>query len=71
MFESSVNSDGTQTSKADSRRQVLFESSVNSDGTQTRGYAGPYNQPFESSVNSDGTQTILLWSKIYVSLRVV
>ena len=34
-FESSVNSDGTQTSRATYRGKVVFESSVNSDGTQT------------------------------------
>ena len=35
MFESSVNSDGTQTKRAKLERGKMFESSVNSDGTQT------------------------------------
>ena len=35
-FESSVNSDGTQTSAAWNQVGQRFESSVNSDGTQTR-----------------------------------
>ncbi len=34
-FESSVNSDGTQTSTIFEISSILFESSVNSDGTQT------------------------------------
>ena len=34
-FESSVNSDGTQTQKRLNQEKQLFESSVNSDGTQT------------------------------------
>ena len=35
MFESSVNSDGTQTDFIKRLRMHWFESSVNSDGTQT------------------------------------
>ena len=35
MFESSVNSDGTQTNHLQSINTSQFESSVNSDGTQT------------------------------------
>ena len=35
MFESSVNSDGTQTAGDLLRVSGVFESSVNSDGTQT------------------------------------
>ena len=35
MFESSVNSDGTQTFTDIRKRWPVFESSVNSDGTQT------------------------------------
>ena len=38
-FESSVNSDGTQTLKSGSFPDVTFESSVNSDGTQTNAAA--------------------------------
>ena len=34
-FESSVNSDGTQTATTAATRTWEFESSVNSDGTQT------------------------------------
>ena len=37
MFESSVNSDGTQTLRGEKIGNNLFESSVNSDGTQTIG----------------------------------
>ena len=37
MFESSVNSDGTQTILHICFSKVQFESSVNSDGTQTIG----------------------------------
>ena len=37
MFESSVNSDGTQTDEKYSKYDIPFESSVNSDGTQTAG----------------------------------
>ena len=36
MFESSVNSDGTQTDSVVQSTVAKFESSVNSDGTQTR-----------------------------------
>ena len=36
MFESSVNSDGTQTKECEIMAEYLFESSVNSDGTQTK-----------------------------------
>ena len=35
MFESSVNSDGTQTYLDEKATYPVFESSVNSDGTQT------------------------------------
>ena len=35
MFESSVNSDGTQTIYIYTKGTRMFESSVNSDGTQT------------------------------------
>ena len=35
MFESSVNSDGTQTEYQEVSADYTFESSVNSDGTQT------------------------------------
>ena len=35
LFESSVNSDGTQTFIGKRMNKALFESSVNSDGTQT------------------------------------
>ena len=57
MFESSVNSDGTQTNTRASYIELGFESSVNSDGTQTlKGAYGAWLM-FESSVNSDGTQT--------------
>ena len=36
LFESSVNSDGTQTYLTDVHMWEKFESSVNSDGTQTK-----------------------------------
>ena len=35
-FESSVNSDGTQTRELPQQERQQFESSVNSDGTQTK-----------------------------------
>ena len=57
MFESSVNSDGTQTNHLQSINTSQFESSVNSDGTQTRFTRISKGIRFESSVNSDGTQT--------------
>ena len=56
-FESSVNSDGTQTDSRRGTGQHRFESSVNSDGTQTRYSLEHVSHLFESSVNSDGTQT--------------
>ena len=56
-FESSVNSDGTQTLRAQSTHARRFESSVNSDGTQTFHRLNLDWLMFESSVNSDGTQT--------------
>ena len=70
-FESSVNSDGTQTTFQKFIVCHMFESSVNSDGTQTLylikiGYA-----TFESSVNSDGTQTKEKTDNITGCLRVV
>ena len=43
MFESSVNSDGTQTALAQASQGYRFESSVNSDGTQTRSTDRPAN----------------------------
>ena len=58
MFESSVNSDGTQTAKNLPILILLFESSVNSDGTQTLDPFIHLFTLFESSVNSDGTQTL-------------
>ena len=56
-FESSVNSDGTQTIPFVDFVVYLFESSVNSDGTQTYILTFKPLFAFESSVNSDGTQT--------------
>ena len=56
-FESSVNSDGTQTSLLSYSKPLPFESSVNSDGTQTNSIESDTIKEFESSVNSDGTQT--------------
>ena len=57
-FESSVNSDGTQTLHPLYGLQNLFESSVNSDGTQTAIPIMAGSKQFEISVNSDGTQTL-------------
>ena len=57
MFESSVNSDGTQTYEQGVEGVTEFESSVNSDGTQTFDKLIFDHFGFESSVNSDGTQT--------------
>ena len=58
QFESSVNSDGTQTAQNYKHPYKSFESSVNSDGTQTRLLQSCRKMWFESSVNSDGTQTL-------------
>ena len=57
VFESSVNSDGTQTLISNWWDTLMFESSVNSDGTQTYLTDVHMWEKFESSVNSDGTQT--------------
>ena len=70
-FESSVNSDGTQTSFFVGGDYMLFESSVNSDGTQTNARAKHGSQPFESSVNSDGTQTNRYYAGLILRLRAV
>ena len=70
-FESSVNSDGTQTNIAFILKHHLFESSVNSDGTQTACDKSAYWLAFESSVNSDGTQTQQYSQRHKHCLRVV
>ena len=64
MFESSVNSDGTQTFWKVFNKAIAFESSVNSDGTQTLAKTTLLIPPFESSVNSDGTQT--MWISFFL-----
>ena len=70
-FESSVNSDGTQTSFEYVLSPTTFESSVNSDGTQTYLTDVQLWEKFESSVNSDGTQTIIHSHYTNLRLRVV
>ena len=58
LFESSVNSYGSQTGRIHNRMVTLFESSVNSYGSQTHLNAGGGHGVFESSVNSYGSQTL-------------
>ncbi len=70
-FESSVNSDGTQTLLNNCRYPSMFESSVNSDGTQTSFHTSLSSTVFESSVNSDGTQTCQRTAKLDRCLRAV
>ena len=70
-FESSVNSDGTQTARCTILCMGMFESSVNSDGTQTVLQFTGAGLEFESSVNSDGTQTSPVCISMYWCLRVV
>ena len=64
LFESSVNSDGSQTPSIINIVPSLFESSVNSDGSQTGINASATILWFESSVNSDGSQTVELPQKL-------
>ena len=59
LFESSVNSDGTQTSVHRRICALLFESSVNSDGTQTENLTAAFLAAFESRVNFNSYQTNL------------
>mgnify|MGYP004550708403 CR=1 FL=1 len=58
LFESSVNSDGSQTFRYVRLIKLAFESSVNSDGSQTNPVSPSARSEFESSVNSDGSQTL-------------
>ncbi len=53
MFESSVNSDGSQTNLHSEKVHNQFESSVNSDGSQTRQERFCLEYAFECSVNID------------------
>ena len=71
LFESSVNSDGTQTYLNKKTAYPMFESSVNSDGTQTYLDEKATYPVFESSVNSDGTQTVKFIHTKKNCLRVV
>ena len=59
LFESSVNSDGTQTALDINNFNGGFESSVNSDGTQTENLTAAFLAAFESSVNFNSYQTNL------------
>ena len=71
LFESSVNSDRSQTNVEEQTARARFESSVNSDRSQTilrhKNNAGT----FESSVNSDRSQTSSNSFQYTSSLRVV
>ena len=67
-FESSVNSDGTQTYSLRESNVRPFESSVNSDGTQTSAAWNQVGQRFESSVNSDGTQTRMRFAAFFLGV---
>ena len=68
QFESSVNSDGTQTRATVSSVGNQFESSVNSDGTQTQVDPAGKTGLFESSVNSDGTQTLHVTRNVCIAV---
>ena len=71
MFESSVNSEGIETTMYAIRVGVKFESSVNSEGIET---IMPYNRTkggFESSVNSEGIETNNIQLRISACLRAV
>ena len=57
LFESSVNSYGSQTFNQINKYHCQFESSVNSYGSQTTDFPISITSLFESSVNSYGSQT--------------
>ena len=56
-FESSVNSEGIETTEHPSSSSLLFESSVNSEGIETSVGLKEAATMFESSVNSEGIET--------------
>ena len=64
-FESSVNSEGIETSITIIRYLVRFESSVNSEGIETWNLSEHGGLLFESSVNSEGIETYVWFNKIW------
>ena len=56
-FESSVNSEGIETTINTQATRNLFESSVNSEGIETPVVSKETSELFESSVNSEGIET--------------
>ena len=71
LFESSVNSYDSQTSKNFCWHAKKFESSVNSYDSQTYLNIIISTSMFESSVNSYDSQTVVLGSNTSYGLRVV
>ncbi len=57
-FESSVNSEGIETSLLVGKFIQWFESSVNSEGIETNHHFDAKQNLFESSVNSEGIETM-------------
>ena len=57
MFESSVNSEGIETTERPLSLTTTFESSVNSEGIETAINNNSLEIAFESSVNSEGIET--------------
>ena len=71
MFESSVNSEGIETSMMKNMNQMRFESSVNSEGIETKLTQISLYNWFESSVNSEGIETAKLLCTHHAGLRAV
>ena len=71
MFESSVNSEGIETTKLIILHLLKFESSVNSEGIETNKQSYAELEQFESSVNSEGIETITAISIFSICLRAV
>ena len=71
MFESSVDSYGSQTVAMVYNIPPSFESSVDSYGSQTYALKWFNPQGFESSVDSYGSQTAMVAMNQMTSLRVV
>ena len=70
-FESSVNSEGIETSRWCYTTVIMFESSVNSEGIETKFHDTELNPEFESSVNSEGIETFGGMGGIIPGLRAV
>ena len=70
-FESSVNSEGIETSANTAISGLQFESSVNSEGIETTVPPSAGASQFESSVNSEGIETTNKIQRYATSLRAV